>query len=316
MAHSSTTTGTKPGRPKAASARGGQPALRRLGFQLTPRDGLIIEAVWRYRCLTTPQIASLFFPTAACTVNSQCLTRLRHLVRAGYLDRREQPQLRSDGRKPSLFFLNKVGASFLVEELGVEPAALDWKPSTNDASWLFLSHLLATNDVRIAITIAAYARGWSLETWLDDRTLKRAGHDYVELLDPEGRPHRAAVVPDGYFVLSDGTYLYHHFLEVDRGTVTGSAAAWEKRDWARKVQVYLEYHRSGKFQSRYKTRSCRILTVVPSQARLSTLKRVTEEAGGRSRFWFTTMDQVRPDTVLSSPIWQAASSQEAHNLIW
>lgn len=155
-----------------------------------------------------------------------------------------------------------------------------------------------------------------IEAWLDDRTLKKAGQDYVELLDTEGKPHRAAVVPDSYFVLSDGTYLYHHFLEMDRGTVTGNAVAWEKRDWARKIHVYLEYHRSGMSQSRYKTRSFRILTVTPSQTRLTTLKRVTETVGGRNRFWFTTMDQIQPETVLSAPIWSAASSDDQHSLVW
>lgn len=289
---------------------------KRPGFKLTPRDGEIIDAVWRYRCLTTPQIARLFFPTPTDTVSSQCLARLRHLTAAGYLDRREQPQIRSDGRKPSLFFLGKSGAGFLVEEIGVEPQDLGWKSTDNNASWIFLSHLLATNDVRIAVTLATRARGWTIETWLDDRTLQKAARDYVELPDGEGKRFRAAVVPDGYFVLSDGTYLYHQFLEVDRGTVTADAARLEKRDWARKVQIYLEYYRSGLFQTRYKTRSCRILTVTPTQARLATLKRVTEASGGRNRFWFTTMDQIRPDTVLSEKIWSAASSDEPHSLTW
>jgi len=286
------------------------------GFRFTPRDGAIIDAVWRYRCLTTPQIARLFFPTAGGAVSSQCLTRLRHLTAAGYLARSEQPQVRTDGRKPSLFFLDQRGAAFLVEDFGVEPAALDWKPRFNNASWIFLSHLLATNEVRIAVSLAAWAHGWTLEAWLDDRSLKKAGHDYVELTDDQGRAHRSAVVPDGYFVLSRGQVLGHCFLELDRGTIPGNAAAWEKRDWARKVQVYLEYYRSGLFQSRYKTRSCRILTVTTSQARLATLKGVTERAGGRGRFWFTTMDHITPASVLSKAIWAAAGSDNLHSLAW
>jgi hypothetical protein len=287
-----------------------------VGFRLTPRDGQIIDAVWRYRALTTPQIAALYFPTADGSVSSQCLTRLRHLVSAGYLDRQEQPQLRTDGRKPSVHFLSKEGAAFLVDEIGVEPQELDWKRSDNNVSWLFLSHLLSTNDVRIAIVRAAHAHGWTLEAWLDDRTLKKAELDYVEIGDGSGPRRRAAVVPDGYFALSDGTYIYHHFLELDRGTVTADAAARDKRDWARKVQIYLEYYRSGKFQARYRTKSCRILTVTTSPARLATLKRTTEAAGGRTRFWFTTLDQVEPDRVLTQPIWSAAASDSQHSLVW
>lgn len=285
-------------------------------FRLTPRDAEIIETAWRYRALTTPQIASLYFPTVDNSVSSQCLTRLRHLVAGGYLDRQEQPQVRSDGRKPYVYFLGKAGAAFLIEEIGVEPQLLDWKLTDNNVTWLYLSHLLATNDVRAAISQAVQARSWTIETWLDDRALKKAEYDYVQIPDAQGRRHQAAVVPDGYFVLSDGTYLYHHFLEVDRGTMTGKATSGESRDWARKVRIYLEYYRTGSFQKRYKTRSFRMITVTTTPARLTTLKRVTEETGGQSRFWFTTMSQVLPAKILTGPIWNVAGSDDLHSMVW
>lgn len=224
-----------------------------------------------------------------------------------------------EGRKPNLYFLSKAGAQLLVEELGHDPDELDWKPSDNQAGASFVDHLLATNEIRIATTLAAAARGGSIELWIDDKSLRsRQLKEYVQL-DGEGAETRnAAVVPDGYFLLNDGRYRYHHFIEADRGTVTGQSGIPGKRSFERKVKVYLEYWRSGLFQKSYQAKGFRVLTVTTSQKRLEHLKEITEQAGGRNRFWFTTFDQVTPDTILTEPIWQVATAPASDRcgLMW
>ena len=87
-----------------------------------------------------------------------------------------------------------------------------------------------------------------------------------------------------------------------------------KRDWARKVAAYIEYFHSGKYQARYQSDSYRILTVTETEARLATLKTVTQAAGGKSWFWFTTFDRITPDTVLTERIWQIANREGLHTL--
>lgn len=305
-------------RPKRADSKQ-LPALR-----LTPRDVAILMAVYQYRALTTPQIERLFFSADGCysgghghpsKPNTRCQHRLQLLYQHGYLLRDEQPQKLTEGRKPFVYWLNKRGAQF-VEEL-LDGEELDWNPREHAISNLFLDHLLATNDVRVAITIAVRKHNFSIATWLDDRTLKRQQMtDVVMLHGPQGGTQKAAVVPDGYFVLDTGQHLYHHFLEIDLSTVTGIASTWGRRDWSRKVQAYLEYYRSGKYQERYKTQGLRILTVTTGEKRLANLKAATEKSGGKARFWFTSFELIKNSDVLTNPIWQKAGDVGRHTLTW
>lgn len=285
------------------------------------RDCQIVNAVYRYRALTTDQIERLFFlPEKGQdhpTKTSRCQLRLKLLYHAGYLEREEQPQKLSEGRKPLIYFLDRKGADLVARVTGMPLERLDWDRADNNGSSIFLTHLLSINDVRVAITVAAAANHFAIETWHDDKTLKRSHmKDYVILKGREGQQQRAAVVPDGYFLLKAGEYMYHHFLEIDRQTVTGQASDEGARDWARKVRAYLEYYRSGQYERRYKTRGLRILTVTTGEKRLAHLKAITERAGGKARFWFTTLGQVAPATVLTAPIWEVAGEEGQRSLTW
>lgn len=287
---------------------------------MTPRDKAIIRAVYEYRALTSPQIDALLFPAIkgrkSHDPSSRCLHRLKLLTRAAYILRAEQPQLLSEGRKPYIYFLAPRGAAYLADLQGLFPELFDWREGEYHVGWPFLDHLLATNDVRIALTCATHVRDLTLSIWRDDRTLKRDhAKDYVVLTGPQGGTKRATVIPDGYFVLEMGAYRHHHFLEVDRRTETGAAKTWGQRDWARKIAAYIEYHGSGKYLERYGTRSMRVLTVTTGERRLANLKAITEKIGGKSRFWFTTFDRITPETVLTAPIWHVAGRTEPTSIL-
>jgi len=58
-----------------------------------------------------------------------------------------------------------------------------------------------------------------------------------------------------------------------------------------------------------------VLTVTTGEKRLDNLRRLTEEAEGKVKFWFTTFDQLTPETVLTAPIWQVASLPEPKKLV-
>jgi hypothetical protein len=291
------------------------------GFRLTERDRAIIKAIYNFRVLTTPQVETLLFRPGPGqdhpTKTTRCQYRLKLLYHAGYLVRDEQPQKLSEGRKPLIYFLDKRGAE-LVAELEEKPIEeLDWDRHGDQFSQLFLDHLLSTNDVRVAITVAAKDHAWGIETWVDDKRLKKAHMgQYVMLKGEQGKLQRATVVPDGYFILNTGEYVYHHFLEIDRRTVTGEATELGRRDWARKVRAYLAYYRSGQYEKRYHTKGLRILTVTTGERRLEHLKEITEKVGGKARFWFTTFEKISPATVLTASIWNVASKAERSSLIW
>ena len=78
---------------------------------------------------------------------------------------------------------------------------------------------------------------------------------------------------------------------------------------------YIAYFHSGLFQKRYQAKTVRILTVTTNDRRVQTLKTITEDVGGKRRFWFTTFDQVTPQAVLTGQVWQVASMVDPQQLV-
>ena len=214
-----------------------------------------------------------------------------------------------EGRKPLVYFLDEKAIPILAQELDVFPDDIDWKPKHNTVTQShFLDHLLATNDVRIAIEIAAKANSMSIKKWLDDRTLhSELAKDRVTIETDSGRQVKQTVIPDSYFFLTDGEFDYHHFLEIDMGTET-------RKKFARKIKRYLAYYQSGRYEERYLTKAMRVLTITTSRKRLKNLQAVTKDVGGEHEFWFSTFDDVTPETVFSAPIWQVAKYDGEYNL--
>lgn len=310
------------------SAKKKLPRLKRMGseavpgFQLTARDVEIIKAVYTYRALSTPQIDALFFDrpgehNPSGRASSRCLYRLKLLFHAGFLRRKEQAQTLSDGRKPLVYFLDRRGAQYLAELAGCSVRELDWDRQGHEVGALFLDHLLLTNAFVVAVVGAARLHGYTLLDWRDEHALRRAHHtEPITIPGPDSKPQQVTLIPDGFLSLDTPQARYHQFLEIDRATSTVVVGSAGKRDWARKVAAYLAYFRSGAYQQRYQTQSLRIMTVTTSQKRLRHLKEVTEQAGGKARFWFTTADQLSPATILTEPIWHVASRPGLFNFVW
>lgn len=302
-------------------------------LNLTPRDLAIIEAVYAFRALTTPQIETLLFPgdqahfqTNAKNPRSgktnRCRHRLKLLFHHGYLYREELPVPLSYGRKPLVYFLDKKGKTALCAHYGLTPQEIDWQPRHNTVGQPFIEHLLKTNDVRVAVTAAAQRLDFTLADWLDDSTLRKQQHrDYVLLHGPQGgKPRKVAIVPDGYFHLQTPQYEFHFLLEADRRTVVGQYSRWGGKDWSRKVRAYIAYftaqnpQQPSLFEQRFGSPNLRVLTVTTGPTRLQNLKRITEQIGGKGRFWFTTFADISPETILTEPIWAKAGSDGLHRL--
>lgn len=286
---------------------------------LTQRDIAIINACYEYRALTSQQLQRLFFRHGTDRGQlTQCQLRLKLLYHHGYLYRDEQPTKMSDGRRPLIYFLDRKGAALLAECLDISVTELDWNSKNNaaGAKHLFMDHLLATNDVRISLTLAAAQQGATIERWLDDKTLKSSQmKDLVSIESNKEKQQQIAIIPDGYFHLLNDQRDYHYLIEADMRTMVGIASKSGRRDWAKKIRSYLVYKDSGKFQERYQAKSFRVLTVTTSDKRLQHLKQVTEEVGGLSLFWFTTFRKIQASNALSVPIWQVAGRAGEHTLL-
>lgn len=301
--------------PQKTKAKNQQPTTSRRrsrdrSIRLSERDLALLYELLTARYLTTPQMEALFWRTGRSPRGRRyaCQRRLKLLSEHGLMRRIELPVLRGEAQKPFIYCLAEKGAELLVAELGIESKEIDWKPKSAEASYPFLAHLLATNDLRIHLAHACERQQAKLSRWINEKELKSEGmKDYVTLVSPDGQKRQqAAVVPDAYFALKVGEKIGHFFVEVDLGTVTIQPTVWEKRGWNRKVRAFLAYYASGKFQQRYASQAFRVLCITTSQQRLAHLKAATERAKGGRMFWFSTFEKLTAETFLSHPVWVRA----------
>ena len=138
--------------PGASLAR--LPRLRRgpepKPFQLTARDVAIVEAVARFRFLTSLQIARSVGGS-----QQQVLRRLRLLYDHANLDRPAAQLLQlthvlETGNQPLIYGLGRAGARLVAEQGDSQANKLDWTTKNARATALFLAHTIETADAMIA----------------------------------------------------------------------------------------------------------------------------------------------------------------------
>lgn len=275
-------------------------------IHLTARDHEILATLSTARYLTTDQIQQLFWNGATGSVGPRkaCERRLRKLREQGFVRAIEQPVTRAEASKPYIYTLAERGAA----HLGFHPREIE----EATPSYPFLTHLLRTNDLRIAVLLACDRLGLTLVEWLDEKLLRSTGRkEYVVLPGSEGASERAGVTPDAAFLIQRSEKKALFFVEVDDATVTVAPSIWQRRGWTRKIRVYLAYFASECYQKRYGNRPARVLTVTTGEKRLQHLKAATEQAGGDRRFWFATLDNATDAAKLfTEPIWQPAQAKE------
>ncbi|MHB8625520.1 MAG: replication-relaxation family protein [Aggregatilineales bacterium] len=275
-------------------------------MRLTDRDKEAVEAIYRYRVLTQAQLEQLVYHSCHPSVAQHRLSLLYH---HGYLARQFLPVRGGMVTSPILYLLDQKGADLLKREWGAEQ--VKWTPAQRNVTSLFFFHTLALNDVRIAITCACRACGYRVVNWTGESAIK-ATYESVTVQTASGRAERIPILPDGYFAVvdvhNDPKSAAHFFVELDRGTET-------TKRFGRKIRAYIAYLNSGRYTARYGTKSLRVLTVTEGKRRLKHLKQVTEAAGGKSRFWFTTLNVLTEETALTHPIWQVAGRTEPCSLI-
>lgn len=270
-------------------------------MRITERDIQIIQAVYEYRVLTTQQLKALFFPSL-----HQAYFRLGALYQHGFLDRRFVGAAIDKNNTPIMYVLDKRGAELLQAERGFD---IQWTHREYKQVGLpFLEHTLAINTVRVAVVKACEQQaGFTLLQWRSEGDLKD-DYDHVTIHSEKGKSVSVSVIPDSYFVLDSPRGTAHFFLELDRGTMT-------TKRFKQKVLAYQAYYQNGAYQRRYNTKSLRVLTVATSLVRAQNLHKMTEEAQGKQRFWFTTLEQITVEQVLNVPIWQVATVPEKQPLI-
>jgi protein involved in plasmid replication-relaxation len=163
-------------REKLAERTGGREKRRRQprgavkslisAVRMTERDVWILEALTKMRFLTTSQMAQLFFDGSQWSANK----RLRRLFDAGVV----QVWMRSLAQE-NVYSVTQRGLQLLAEQEedtdngGIAPRGLDGN----------LDHLLAINQVRIALALALPTIGAELTWWRSDWELRAHGRERI-----------------------------------------------------------------------------------------------------------------------------------------
>jgi len=185
-----------------------------------------------------------------------------------------------------------------------------------------LGHDIAVNDFRFAIERAAVK--WpsvTLENWIPEGNfLREMDTIEFEYKDRNGKliKRRKGVRPDGDFVLLDHLRQINNspararfLLEFDNGTHPLTRFGKDK------AIPGAEYVRSRAYKQRFGFNSGRWLVVCNGEQRMRNLKAQTEKSAGAkaSVFLFTTMGQIKAETVLNMPIWMRGGSNKVMSLV-
>ena len=213
-------------------------------------------------------------------------TRLLALVRAGLLRRFF---IGTTGRATkALYALARAGA----ELVGVPYRGLRRGSEETLVADYFVHHQLSVNDLYclmkyqpLPVTDAKFSR------WLS----------FYEPIEPG-----SALIPDGYAEVTIAAKVVPMFIEVDLGTESQLV-------WKRKVEAYLRYAVSGKFQHQFQHPQFRVLVVASSERRVASLRAATAELTDKI-FWFATFEGVKTNGFWS-PLWQRPKNDRRQALL-
>lgn len=315
---------------------------------LTPRMKNILYALCQADYLSLPQLEGLFWRAIRGGKEGTLRAAQREMKEMrdeGIIRVVAQWMRRGEGTQPYIYALTKKGAEIVSQEFEIEQSAIRWKINSAEDDYRFIEHLLATNDLWVAVTRSAEKCGVQLEQWIHERQLRRRNErEYVEIVeeDPEtttSKAERVAVIFDSFFILKDRRGRGYFPVEIDRSTLTVFSHR-SKRTWHTKIKAFKAYYESGAYERRYGTRAFLYLTVTTNLKRLLHLKETTEAVVPNSdQFWFATFDSIvskQPiksftptgsskqktvyktvynEDLLTQPIWYRTGDNDLHSLL-
>jgi len=303
----------KPSRIKAATA----------SLRISPLDRALLVEVHAAGYMRTDQIERMLrilaarqrFPLPTKALRRVVQKRLLAWQRAGIVRRIAPPVFPATRSGPPFFIytLDKLGAALVAEHLGVTPGELGLQRAGE--SLFFLNHMLQMTAVKLMLAEATLRQGVELADWIDDRVLRKEPA-CVTLDGESGERLRVSVVPDAYFQLKlpSGSTLACCF-EMDMGTSTIAPGKWQARSWRRKMLAYRTLMARLPAEPGWAAAPFIVTTCTTSVTRRAHLRRVCQEAGGDQRFWFTHLDGLNADTILTAPIWSVADKGDTQHTL-
>ena len=273
-------------------------------YPITERDHEIILSVYRYRYLTTSQIARLHFPSAR-TAQRRLSVLTGHKLLAHF----SVPNI---GER--LYMLTTRGANLVADMLDVSPDDLLWSAGTKPPKdYYFIKHFVAISDFRITLTHAVVQSDISLLGFIPEhygakhlsgRVTKYIKDVAFSITDPK---EKITHTPDAVFALEKNQKQALFFLEIDRGTETISNPA---KGIGKMIRFYEGYAQEEKYRGYAEDFHCepfsnfRLLIVTTSARRVENIRAAlgTNAPQLYRFFWLTTYDQVNEETIFDR-IW-------------
>ena len=293
-----------------------------MSVRLSPLYLALLKELYSAGYMRTDQIEAMLrviaerdqLPVPEKSLRRMVQKKLLAMVQAGILTRIMPPVFPDTRTGPPFYIysLAKMGAAMLADYMGMTVGELGWRPA-DDVTFLFLNHVLALVDFKLALTTACLARDVELSEWVGDRELRREPAK-VSLTNDTGEQTHVSIVPDAYYQLRlPSGHVLSCCLEIDRGTSTVAASKWQAKSWRRKVMAYQFLQQNGLAGSIWAAPGFIVTTVTTSPSRLAHLLTISEEAG--NRFWFTTFERLNADTILGA-VWQVADrGTKLHSLL-
>lgn len=296
----------------------------------------ILEACDGRVLLTNGQLSRLFFEgksnaygevRALAAAEKAAAKTLQRLWEGGWLERRQVilTSKRTGGAYHHFVnVLSPTGAA-VVEQLYRERGRgeLRWKRPGVEVSNQTIEHTLVINDLYVLVKRASEVRDVAFFSWKDDRQLAAM---------TRAKQLHLISIPDAFFVLAREGRAFGHFLEIDLGTES-VAGERSTRIWREKIEGYARYVRERYGDEDYfeGVEAPIVLTVTTSPRRLEHMLQVTQEIGGGELIWYTTIDALTPERLVTQdggkavavfdprtlwqPIWRVASDATPRSLL-
>lgn len=251
---------------------------RRAAVRVTERDTWLLEALATMRFLTTSQIARLFFGGSRWAANK----RLRRVFDAGLV----QVWVRSLS-EDNIYAVSRRGLR-CIEDHSEDLALHATAPRGLDGN---LTHLLAINQVRIALALTLPHTDGAITWWRSDWDLRAHG--------------RERLIPDALFEVAwagHGTRTLA--LELDNHTKS-------PRRFLHKVLAYASRRHRG--QSLYGLSEVVLLVVGRDPRWVERYRQSLDTIRQAAWIGFTTLELIE-DPGPVTPIWQVAGDDDHHSL--
>lgn len=260
---------------------------KQANIQLTDRDVYILQALHKYRFLTSVHLMQL-----TGTASQQAMNRrLRELFDAKYIDRPKAQiySLAYAEKRPMVYALGNEGADLLSNRFQLSLPDIYWSEKNRRVKEKFVEHTLGIADFMVSMELACKEAGnirlISKDEILNDAPEKtrRSKHPFrwQTRIAWEGERLEIAIVPDEFFGLQyldkpEGKNRAFFFVEIDRGTMPITRRDIRQTSFARKLMSYADTFERKLHTERFNIKNFRVLTLTTSKDRIRTMQQAFE----------------------------------------